>query len=251
MKVIDTLEKASSQLNYDFSDGISEISAGISESGSVAKMANIDLAQYSSILGVLVEQTGQSGSTVSNAMKTIISRITSASKGMGTLDEDISNAEKSFDAIGIAIRKNDGEFRDFGDIMSDVSEKWDTMNDVQKSNLSFYAAGTRQVNIIKSLVTSWDKVQDVTEEVNNGSGTALENQDNYAKSLQGHLGELEATAQSMWNNLLNSDTLKNGVDLLNGLLSVIDKITSAVGGLGTIGIVGGGVGIASFIQNLD
>lgn len=89
------------------------------------------------------------------------------------------------------------------------------------------------------------------EDIDERTGETLKNQEIYAESLKGHLGDLSSTTQSIWNNVTESETLKSGVDLLTGLLTIIEKITSALGELGTIGLGSGIVSLASFIKNFD
>ena len=55
------------------------------------------------------------------------------------------------------------------------------------------------------------------------------------------MGELEAVSQSVWNNVIESETLKTGIDLLTGFLNIVDKTTDVLGSLGTIGVIGGGI----------
>jgi hypothetical protein len=57
--IVDTLEYVSSQLNYDFTDGMKEISEAIEASGNVAKNAGLNMQEYSAMVGTAVEKTGQ------------------------------------------------------------------------------------------------------------------------------------------------------------------------------------------------
>ena len=56
-------------------------------------------------------------------------------------DEDISKSEKAYNAIGIAIRKSATEFRSYSDVMTDLSAKWQTLTEVQRSNIAEVSAG--------------------------------------------------------------------------------------------------------------
>ena len=64
MDIVDILEYTSSQLNYDFTEGMKQITEGIEASGSVARNAGLDMQEYAAMVGVAVEKTGQSGSTI-------------------------------------------------------------------------------------------------------------------------------------------------------------------------------------------
>ena len=94
LMISDTIQSISQSMAYDFAGGIQQIAAGISASGSVAKDAGLSLAEYSAMLGTIIEQTGNSGSQVGNALKTIFTRITKASATSGELEDNISAAEE-------------------------------------------------------------------------------------------------------------------------------------------------------------
>ncbi len=224
MEIADTIEMVSQNMAYDFASGINEIASGIEQSGSVAKSAGLNLQEYVSMLGLVIEKTGQSGSTIGNAYKTILQRITKASVTEGTLEEDISAAEKSLRAVGIEVRDTADEFRDLTDIMSDLGRVWDSLSSVQQSNISYNVAGVRQTNILKSLLGYWEDYESLVEKANDASGTTLKNQEIYASSLEGKLGELSATWQNISNDTINSSFLKGLADAGIGVSSLIEKI---------------------------
>lgn len=135
--------------------------------------------------------------------------------------------------------------------MADLGKVWNTLSSVEKSNIGYNVAGTRQLNILNSLMGSWESYSSIISDIDERVGMSYETQEDYADSLQGHLGDLEATAQSVWNNILESKTLKEGIDLLTGLLSLVDEFTSSFGTLGTIGLGGGIFAGIKVFQNVD
>ena len=246
MYISDTIQSVSQNMAYDFSAGIQEIAGGIERSGSVAKAAGLDLAEYASMLGLVIEKTGLSGETIGTAYRTILTRITKASAVEGTSEEDISKAEESLRAVGVQVRKSAGEFRDMTDIMRDLGQVWNDLDDVQQSNIGYQIAGTRQTNIIKTLLGYWTDYESLVEKAGDAAGTSLENQEKYAESYKGEVSELKATFESFWNSFLNSNTFKVGVNGLTGILTLLEKISKTFGTIGTIGI---GVGIGALFKN--
>ncbi len=248
LDIVDTLQYVSSQLNYDFTDAIKEITEGIEASGSVAKNAGLNMQEYATMVGLAVERTGQSGSTIGNAYKTIFSRITAASATEGTLDEDISKAEASLRAIGVQVRDSENDFRDLSYSMADIGKVWGDLTDIQKAKVGYDVAGIRQLNVLNSLFGSWEQYSSIMKDINDRTGISLKNQEEYADSLKGHVDDLTATGQSIWNNILDSETLKSGVDLINLLLTGLEGLTSSLGELGTLGV---GIGGFTAIFNRD
>ena len=105
---------------------------------------------------------------------------------------------------------------------------------------------TRQTNVFKMMVKAYGEYQEMAEKAADADGMTLANQDKYAESLKGHMQELKAVSESFWTNVLDSDTLKVGVDSLTALLKLLDKLTGTLGGLGTIGL---GAGIFAGFKN--
>lgn len=236
LMISDTLQSVSQSMAYDFSSGIAEISNGISASGSVAKDAGLSLAEYSAMLGTIIEQTGNGGSQVGNALKTIFTRITKASETAGTLTENISAAEESLRSVGIEVRSSSGEFRDVTDIIGDLSGKYESLSEVELSNLSYNLAGTRQTNIIKSLLKSWDLYEErVKNATNLEDSPTLKNQEKYAESMTGHLEELSAAVESFWATFIDTKSAKSAIDFLTNVIGLLEKLTKTFGSVGTIG----------------
>lgn len=47
--------------------------------------------------------------------------------------------------IGVEVYTTSGEFREFDTIMTELSERWDSLSDAEQSNISFAIAATRQM----------------------------------------------------------------------------------------------------------
>ena len=236
LMISDTMQSISQSMAYDFAGGIEQIASGISTSGSVAKDAGLSLAEYSSMLGTIIEQTNFGGSQVGNALKTIMSRITKASETSGTLTSDISKAETSLRSVGIEVRSSSGEFRELDDVLGDLADKWDSLSSVEQSNLSYELAGTRQRNILNGLLENWDIYEErVKNATNLEDSPTLKNQEKYAESMTGHLEELSAAVESFWATFIDTKSAKSAIDFLTNVIGLLEKLTKTFGSVGTIG----------------
>lgn len=92
-------------------------------------------------------------------------------------------------------------------------------------------------------------LQDYSE----GTGSAAREAEKSANNWEGSMNKLHNTWTDIVGNVLNSDAIVATVNSLNGLLSVINKITSALGSFGTIsttlsGILGAkGYGLTNYM----
>ena len=176
-----------------------------------------------------------------------MTRITKASAIEGTSEEDISKAEESLRAVGVQVRSSAGEFRDMTDILHDLGAVWGDLNDVQQANISYEIAGTRQTNIIKTLLGYWTDYEDLVTKAGDASGTTLENQGKYEETLEAKTKKLSTTMESFWHNLLGANEVGGVIEILQGFATAIDKVSGALGSLGTIGL---GAGLFAGIKNV-
>jgi hypothetical protein len=60
---------------------------------------------------------------------------------MDSEGESISNVETVFNNLGMSVRKNATEFKDFSTVVSELKDKWSGFNDIEKSAISKALAG--------------------------------------------------------------------------------------------------------------
>lgn len=251
--IVDVYEYISAQLKLDFATGIEDMAQSVKTAGSVAKDAGMTFEQLAAITGKVAEKTREDGSAIGNALKTIIVRTSKASKLSGTdavSNEDISNAAKSLHDVGVEVYTAEGEFRNFTTIMGELAEKWDTLTDAQQNNIAFNVAATRQTNkfraILQAFTGSMELAATATSEV---AGTADEVQGKYEESITARLQGLKNELTDLWVNFFNSDATKGVLDFFQQLLSVINNLSQAAGGLGSIPTALGLIGVAGLTKS--
>ena len=103
----------------------------------------LSFEQLAAIVAKVTERTREEGSSIGNALKTIITRLSKASQLSGADEVDnetLSKASEALADIGIQVYTADGQFRTFGTIIGELADKWDSLTDVQQSNLSYQIA---------------------------------------------------------------------------------------------------------------
>ena len=75
------------------------------------------------------------------------------------------------------------------------------------------------------------------EQASNSMGTMVEVQGKYMDSIEGKMGKLTATAQTLWDSLINSNVIKGGVGALTGLLEAMQTASDVFGGT-TLAVLG-------------
>ena len=246
MHISDVMQTVSMSMPYDFAKGVKELSEGIKASGSTAKDAGYDLENYTALLGTLIAKTRQSGGELGRSMRTMFVRTTKASttalaNGEVT-EDDLSNAEKALRRVGIEVRSDLETFKSFDEIMGELYEKVDSLSDVDLSNIAYEVASTRQTNVFKMMIKAYGDYQEMAEQAYNADNVTLINQEKYAQSLSGKLGELSATWEKIGDEAFSSSFVKGLADTGIGVSSLIEKI-------GLLKSVIAGVGVAAFVKN--
>ena len=125
---------------------INNVTEGVSAVGQTAADAGFTFEQLAAMIGKVSEKTRDSGSEIGNSLKTMLTRISKASSLTDEVDnETISKAAKSLQEVGVEVYEQDGTFRNFLTILSELKEKWNDLSDSQQANIAFevkYVAST-------------------------------------------------------------------------------------------------------------
>ena len=147
MHIVDVLDKVSGSVGIDYAKGIKIISDAVQASGQVAYDAGMSYEQLAAITAKVSERTREDGSSIGNALKTIITRTTKVGKMPQYADEvdnaTLSNASASLHAIGVDVYNPDGSDRGIITVMSELKDKWDDLTDAQQAKIAFDVAATR------------------------------------------------------------------------------------------------------------
>ena len=144
MHIVDVLDKVSGSVGIDYAKGIKIISDAVQVSGQVAYDAGMSYEQLAAITAKVSERTREDGSSIGNALKTIITRTTKVGKMPQYADEvdnaTLSNASASLHAIGVDVYNPDGSDRGIITVMSELKDKWDDLTDAQQAKIAFDVA---------------------------------------------------------------------------------------------------------------
>lgn len=102
-------------------------------------------------------------------------------------------------------------------------------------------------NQLNALLTNWDKYEKMLSEYSQGSGSALNEAMKSANNWEGSLNRLSNTWTETVGNFANSKGITTAINTLNSLLSILDKLTSSLGSLNSIGL---GLGLFTGLKNV-
>jgi TP901 family phage tail tape measure protein len=110
-------------------------------------------------------------------LKSIISRYGEMKIG-ATVDEDgealdYNKVDTALKSIGISIKDAQGQFRDFDDVIFELSERWDGLDKNTQRYIATIMAGNRQQSRFIALVDNWERLDEVTGIANNAEDAGL------------------------------------------------------------------------------
>jgi TP901 family phage tail tape measure protein len=255
--ISDVLASVAQNLSLNFKTGVSDISEAVKVSGEVINEAGLSYEKYASIVGKVAEISRLSGSTIGTAMKTIASRISRANSE-NVSAEEISKVDKAYQSIGISIRDDAGNFKDLDTTLTNLSNIWGNLNSVQRSYIAEQSSGVRQKAIFINMMNNYAKSTELATDAINSQGLANAKNDIYLTSIEAKVKVLSSTMSIMWQNMINSDVIKVGVDGITKLVEVFGNLPTIVGLATTAllvfkgnAIVAGITGIISYVSAMS
>ena len=255
MDIIDVLNNIGN--NYSIStDGLA---TALKDSASALVTANNDLNEAVS-LTTAGNAITQDPSKVGAGLRTISLRLVGTEEakqelsdlgeetdGMITtvskLRDTIMDATKaaSSDEKGFDILDSNGNYKSTYEIMQGLADLYDNIVNKDKelgtNNLNLLLetiAGKNRANIAASILQNGDMLRSVYEDAQNSEGSAEKELNSYLDSIDGKMAQLENRAQEFWFKVIDSETIKNGIDLLSTLLKGATDFVDTVGLLPTI-----------------
>lgn len=140
---------------------------------------------------------------------------------------------------GVDILTDSGAYKSTYQILSEIADVWENINDVDQAALLELLAGKRSGSVMSAILQNPETLKNAFESANNAAGSALAENEKYLDSIQGKVDLLTNSIQTMWNNALSSEAIKNLVSIATELIKIVDNVgllKSLLIGIGTYAI---------------
>ena len=221
-------------IDFQAATSSGDLATGLKYSASSAASAGVSFNKLVAILGTVQDRTQQTAQVIGTFANTVLSRYRDITIGKYLSDdgEDISNYESVLKSVGIQLRDQQGEFRDFETVLQEMADKWNSLTSVQQNSLIKVAAGTRQQNRFIALMENYNKVLELTEVAANSAGVAVDKFNNsYANSLEAKQNVLQASFESMIVNSDFDEVYAGIVEATTALVKFVDESNALKGAL--------------------
>jgi len=205
---------------------VSGLAEGMSKTANSARLAGVEMDTLLGYLAAVGEVTQQDMASIGNAFKTMFARYSNVklNKLVDDDGESLNDYERVLTRVGIRLRDNLGEFRDFTDVLDDVQAKWSSLTEVEQSAIATALGATRQKENVLTLMENYGKAMEYAGISADSAGTAMEKYDAYSQGIEANMARARASFESLSTNILNSDAVVTFVKLANGALQFADAL---------------------------
>ena len=222
---------------------MSDMASATSEAASIASQYGVKINELSSLIAVATAKTRESGSETGNALKSLF---------INLQDTTSDPIRKAFEAVGISMTKmvNGAEkLKTPIELLKELSKAFNELpeGDTRRANILSDIGGKWHANTLSAILSDWSSFEKMESLYSQGSGSALQEAEKSANNLSGSLEKLSNDWTSFVQNIVNSDGLKTGVNLLDGLLKGVTSLSDGLNSLGSFGTIGTLVGLVQSI----
>lgn len=253
LDVNDSLDGIISKINEvgnNFAVSNADIVDSLTRSSSAMAAANNTFEQTVALATAATEITRDS-SQVGNALKTISMRLRGYDEETETYSDDlkeitgdIANLTKvaSNNNQGISLFEADdpNTYRSTYDILKDIADIWNEISDKNQAQLLEKLFGKQRAQVGAALISNFKQAEKAMDTMAGSAGSASKELERAQDSIVFKLNALKETWVGVAQNLYDTRTIKNVIDILTDMSGVIQTITKSLGALGTVsaGVLG-------------
>lgn len=236
---VEKLNKVLDSQNYITNNAaisMKDIADATTETASVAAQYGVQIDELSALIATATANTRESGSEVGTALKAIM---------INLQDTTSKPVTETFDALGISMTKvvnGSEQLKTPIELIYELADAYNSLpeGDIMRANILNEIGQKRHANTLASILGDIKSLDHMLELYNSNlaDNSAYNEAMKSSNNLSGSLNRLSNTWTDTVENILNSETLKGGIDFLNGALTLVNKLTESLGTLGTIALGG-------------
>ncbi|WP_346961243.1 phage tail tape measure protein [Clostridium sp.] len=231
------------EVGNNFAISSEGIGSALERSGAALKAAGNDIDESIALI-TAANESQQDPETVGNAMKVVALRVRGAKTELESMGEETDGLAESSSKLrdellaltGVDIMESDGKtFKSTYQQLLEISKVFNKLSDVSQANVLEKLAGKTRSSVVAGLLNNMSTAEEVLNSSRNSSGSALRENEEQLKSIEGHLDKLKNTWQELWTSGVSRDAVNMVLDFANALLKIADS-------LGVVGMSLAGLG---------
>ncbi len=205
-----------------------ELAIAMSKTASSAESVGSSFENTTAMLAVMIETTRESAQNLGSALKSIISRYGEMKVGLTVDSEgeeiDYNKVDTALKSVGISIKDAQGQFRDFDDVIFELSEKWDSLDKNTQRYIATIMAGNRQQSRFIALVDNWERLDEVAGAAQDSEDAGLLQYSKTLDSLETKLTNIKTSFQQFYMSIINGPVVGFFLELGNSILQAFNKL---------------------------
>ena len=219
-----------------------ELAIAMSKTASSAEAVGSSFENTTAMIALMVETTREAPENIGSAMKSIISRYgemtTNPAKLIDSEGEAMSlnKVDKALSSVGISLRDVNGQFRDFDEVILELSSKWDTIDKNTQRYIATVMAGNRQQSRFLALVGNYDRLSELYEEAANSQDAATLQTLKTMDSIETKINQLKTAFQEFYTNTGIEDMIKGILDYATSIINTFNDMPKLFGKIPVIAL---------------
>ena len=214
-----------------------DIATAMAETATSADIAGVSMDKLIGYIATVKEVTQDGAESVGTFYKTLFARMNNVAAGKFVDDETgeaLNDVETVLNELGIALRDANGLFRNSGEVLDEVADRWNEFDNTAQHAIATAFAGTRQQEKFIVLMENYGNAIKYSETAAKSAGTAMEKYGAYTESIEGKLNSLKASFEEFSMSFLSSELVVGVVEFLTWLIGALDTLINSLGGLNTV-----------------
>lgn len=201
----------------------SNINKSMLYTAQTAKETGMGMDFLLGIISTIQEKSKMGAEAIGRSVKSMFLNIQKIQEGKDI--NGLSKLEDTLNKQGIALRKNEKEWRSSEAIIRDIMAQWSKWDDITKSRVSQLIAGKNQAEQFGIIMNDNTRVMENYNNSLHATNTLNEKYENHLNSAKGAMDELKATTQKYWMDLINSNFIISAIKDVKTLVNVISYLT--------------------------
>ena len=207
-----------------------ELGTAMQRTASIASSAGMSFEGTAAFLAQAIETTREPAENLGTAMKTIVARFQELKKNPLEVTEvdgeevSYNKVDTALQSIGVSLKDTNGQFRALDDVFLDISQRWDSLTQIQQRYIATTAAGSRQQSRFIAMMSDYKRTMQLMDYANNSAGASEEQFGKTLESLEAKLNRFKNAWKEFLMGIMNDSFTKGIVDGTTKALDIVNKL---------------------------
>lgn len=167
-------------------------------------------------------------------------------------DLDLNRVDKALKTVGIDMKDATGQFRNFDDVLMELSSKWEGLERNSQRYLATIIAGSRQQSRLIALLDDYERNVELMDLAADSTGQADKQFEKYRDTVEYGLNQLATKWEALRASILDEETIKKGLNVGSELLTKVNNLDSQKAlAIAPFAIIMAKTFVKTFMQNVQ